>query len=90
MKKQIWKFPIISDKGYIDMPQGAEILTVQAQNNIPCIWALVHPENENQPRYFEFYGTGFDIHCDMGIERRYIDTFQLDSGALVFHLFERI
>ena len=72
------------------MPKGAEILTVQTQNDTPCIWALVDPDSETETRHFEVYGTGHDIHCDMGIERKYINTFQIQYGLLVFHLFERI
>jgi hypothetical protein len=90
MKKQIWKFAINANRFAVEMPKNAEILTVQVQNETPCIWALVNPESPKELRHFEFYGTGHDIHCDMGIERKYINTFQLDGGALVFHLFERV
>ena len=90
MKKQIWKFAI-NPKTTLEMPKGAEILTMQLQNEIPCIWALVNPENEKELRNFEIYGTGNNIHCDIGIERKYIGTFQLQSRvALVYHLFERV
>ena len=58
------------------MPKDAEILTIQTQNETPCIWALVNPEH--------------DIYYDMGINRKYINTFQLGGGSLVFHLFERV
>lgn len=91
MKKQIWKFPMASpEQGRIEMPKGAEILTIQTQNETPCIWALVNPENEKEVRYFEVFGTGHEVCCDMGVERKYINTFQLKCGALVFHLFERL
>lgn len=88
MTKQIWKFEINTNKIIVEMPKGAEILTIQTQNEKPCIWALVNPENEKELRHFEVYGTGHNIHCDTAI--KYINTFQLDGGALVFHLFERL
>jgi len=88
MIKQIWKFPL--DKETIEMPIYAEILTVQTQDNIACIWALVNPQNPKEQRAFEVFGTGIDINFDMGVERKYINTFQLNDGKLVFHLFERI
>lgn len=72
------------------MPKDAEILTIQTENETPCIWALVNPEKAIELRYFEIYKTNQDIHCDMGVERKYINTFQLDGGSMVFHLFERI
>ena len=90
MKKQIWKFEINPNKVIVEMPKGAEILTIQTQNGTPCIWALVNPESEKEKRHFEVYGTGHNIHYDMGIVRKYINTFQLEGGLLVFHLFERI
>ena len=90
MKKQIWKFEITPYDSAIQMPKFSEILTIQTQNGNPCIWALVYPENEKEERYFEVYGTGHEIHYDIGINRKYINTFQLESGSLVFHLFERI
>ena len=91
MKKSIWKFTVdVNDIVKLSMPKGAEILTVQTQHEIPRIWALVDPENEKEKRYFEIFGTGHPIPIDMGIERKYINTFQLEEGRLVFHLFERI
>jgi hypothetical protein len=90
MEKQIWKFAINLNKIIVEMPKDAEILTIQTQNETPCIWALVNPENAKELRHFEVYGTGHDILYDMGVERKYINTFQLDGGLLVFHLFERV
>lgn len=91
MNKKIYKYPLkVADKQVIKLPVGAEILTVQTQNETPCIWALVNPENETQERHFEVFGTGHDVPNDMGIERKYINTFQLHGGGLVFHLFERL
>ena len=90
MKKEIWKFEIKPYDSAIQMPKLSEILTTQIQNGNPCIWALVCPENEKEERYFEVYQTGHEMHCDIGINRKYINTFQLESGSLVFHLFERV
>ncbi len=94
--KVIWKFSTI-DNGFdenfsIYMPKGAEILTVQTdeKNNHPTIWALVDPEQENEERFFELFGTGHEIHSDMGVERKYIGTYQYQKGVFVGHIFERI
>ena len=89
MKKQIWKFGIIPSQKTIEMPKGAKVLSVQMQNDIPCIWVLVDPKADKTKRTFEIFGTGHDIECD-GISREFIGTFQMHSGSLVFHLFERI
>lgn len=90
MNKTIWKFKITPMRSFVEMPIGAEILTVQTQDEEPCIWALVNPENSIEKRYIEVFGTGHHVPCDMGIERKYIGTFQLRGGSLVFHVFERI
>jgi len=91
--KTIWKFEVIGDiygKLKLNMPKEAEILSVQIQNERPQIWALVNDEAEIEERFFEIFGTGHNITGDMGVERKYIGTFQLYNGTLVFHLFERI
>lgn len=90
MTKTIWKFEIQPQQTSVEMPKGAEILTIQMQYGNPCIWALVDPLNDKEIRSIEVFGTGHSIYYDMGIERKYIGTFQLADGALVFHLFERI
>lgn len=90
MKKQIWKFVITPSNSMVEIPIGAEILTIQAQGENPCIWAMVDPSKKTEIRQFDVFGTGHDIIDNMGFERKYINTFQLYGGALVFHLFERI
>lgn len=83
--KTIWKFELPSG-GITKMPANAEVLCVQSQNGNPCLWALV---NSDEPmvemRYFKVYGTGHSIPENPG---KYIGTFQLQSGAFVFHVFE--
>lgn len=89
MKKVIWKYEISPDKTSIEIPKDAEILSVQMQNDKPCIWALVNPENKLTEKIIEIYGTGHEIPCD-GLHRIFRGTFQLFDFGLVFHLFERI
>lgn len=89
MEKTIWKFKLeTTDNQEIEMPIGAEILTVQTQGENPYLWALVDPEAEKETRTFEVFGTGHPIHCDMGVSRNHISTYQLQGGSLVFHVFE--
>jgi hypothetical protein len=89
MKKTIWKYELTPDKLSIEMPKDAEILSVQMQNDIPCVWALVNPENKVKEKVIEIFGTGHEMYCD-GISRKFIGTFQMHGGLLVFHLFERL
>lgn len=97
MSKTIWKFPVAPKQKSISMPKGAEVLSVQEQHGMPCIWALVDPSNKTEERHFEIFGTGHDIPMNgerksyqNPVKRKYIGTFQLQGGSLVFHLFERL
>lgn len=87
--KTIWKFELTLH-GAIEMPDGANILTVQEQRGVPCIWAEVDTNAPMVKRHFDIYGTGHEMKVDMGVERKYIGTFQIQGGALVFHVFERL
>ena len=85
--KTVYKYPIIAtDDIVINLPKGAEVLCVQTQGNEPFIWALVDPEEPLEPRRFRMAGTGHPIE---ETDLTYRGTFQLQGGALVFHLFER-
>lgn len=91
--KSIWKYELeVTNKQVIKMPVNAKILSVQEQHGKACLWALVGSEGTEatEERVFEVFGTGHEIHTDMGIEREYIGTFQLEGGSFVGHLFERI
>ena len=87
MIKRIYKYKIpVQDEFTMELPQGAYILTVQSQREVPCIWAVVDPDAPLEPICFRVAGTGHDIEWDT--VKRYIGTFQLCGGDLVFHLFE--
>lgn len=83
----IWKFPfsVIDDRLVIEMPRGALPLSVQVQHNQPTLWAIVDPEAEIVNHRFCLVGTGHSTPENVG---RFIGTFQMFDGSLVFHLFE--
>lgn len=87
--KTIWKYQLeITDQATLLMPQGAQILCVQVQRNEVCLWALVEPDNNNEPRDIRIYGTGHPVEDAQQLT--YVGTFQLHDGALVFHVFEEV
>lgn len=87
MEKTIWKFTFEPrDDIEIEMPKEAEVLAVQTQHGQPCIWALVNSKAEKETRRFRMAGTGHPINDKLG---KYIGTFQMMSGQLIFHLFEK-
>lgn len=86
----VYKYPLILDDWQdIDLPVGARSLAVQMQHGVPQLWALVDPAAPLVPRRFRIAGTGHPINLGAdGTRLDYIGTFQLQAGALVFHLFE--
>jgi hypothetical protein len=92
MEKRIFKYTLqIEDKQVINLPKGAEFLTVQTQFNELQLWALVDQnEIDQEERYIEIFGTGHPVYYDMGVDRKYLATCQLDDGNFVFHVFERL
>lgn len=84
--KKIFKYPIpIQDHFAVQMPIGAKVLCVQVQHGNPYIWVIVDERMPITPYQFRLRGTGHNCtDCD---ESRYVGTFQLNDGYLIFHLF---
>jgi hypothetical protein len=86
----VWKWRIPYEVDFaLDMPEGAEILTVQTQyqgtsDEQGALWALVDPTATPQKRLFRLVGTG--VRGDR--PGPYVGTFQLTGGSLVLHVFE--
>lgn len=88
MAETIWKYKIEpTDFIELPIPTTAEILSVQMQNGDPCLWVKLDPSHViTKPRKFRLYGTGHEIK--EGEKHKFIGTFQIMEGRLVFHLFE--
>lgn len=86
-KLQVWKFPLTRlGVQAIRIPAGAHVLTVQSQNDTPCLWALCDVEAEQTVRHICVLATGAPAPRYGRLD--YINTFQLQGGQLVFHAFE--
>lgn len=88
--RTIWKFPLppmsISDLIVLDMPTGADILTLQIQGQTPTMWAVVDNENFVHRR-FVIVGTGHEIRDEIDdAVGSYVGTWQ--SQGFVWHLFD--
>ncbi len=92
MYKIIWKYQIpINDKFAIEIPVGSQVLSVQMQKGSPCIWVLVNPDNKLASRAFNLVGTGQKLPSDWDCtKKKFIGTFQMAEGNLVYHLFETL
>jgi len=92
MRKAVWKYTLeVADEQIIEMPIGAEMLTVETQRGFdadwPTLWALVDVDADKSQRKIAMRGTGH--HAD-GLEAaRYVGTAQLLGGRLVYHVFDR-
>jgi hypothetical protein len=83
----IWKYQLRPGSGItiLDMPEGAQPLTVQSQGNHPCLWALVDPEMGPKEVRIRTYATGEPI-LGAPVMAHYVGTYQI-CGGLVFHAF---
>lgn len=82
----IYKYPLaLVDEQHVEMPAGADVLCVQIQDGRPCIWAKVDVRSTPTARLFYVVGTGHPMPVKA---QEYVGTFQMQDGALVFHVFE--
>jgi hypothetical protein len=86
--RKVFKYDVpVDDVFALDIPEGAKILSFQAQRDRPTIWALVNPDAPAERRQFRLAGTGHPI-TDFDDELSFVGTCQMMSGSLVWHLFE--
>lgn len=83
--RNVWKYTLLPECT-LEMPRGAQLLSVHVQGDDICLWALVDSSQPLTPRHFVIFGTGHAIH---DVELTYIGTVMMLGGALVFHVFER-
>lgn len=83
MERVIYKYQLPTTYSTVLMQENAQILSVQIQDGIPQLWALVDTDNSTEFRYFHIYGTGVLIP-DENLE--FIGTIQ--NPPLVWHVFE--
>lgn len=85
---KVFKYPL-NPTGLIvlNLPQGAKPLHVSLQHERLCLWTLVDPDAPMEKRYFRLVGTGHEI-AEAPERLRFVNTFFVDGGNFVFHLFE--
>jgi hypothetical protein len=85
--KKVFKYPtVVTDSQLLDLPLGAQILCVQLQFGVPCIWALINDKEPMTSRTVFVRGTGQDMG-PAAEDTTYIGTIQIYE--LVFHYFIR-
>lgn len=83
----IYKYHInTAERDLLNLPIGAEILSVQVQNGRIYLWALVDEMARLEPRLFAVYGTGNKMPNARRDVGKFLATLQLDG--FVWHVFE--
>ena len=86
--KTVWKYQLKDQVNHVlYMPENAQILEVENQHGILCLWALVDTRKKYEHRKIIIRGTGHPIEHD---NIKFISTFQVDNGNFIFHAFEVI
>ena len=84
--RTIWKYLLeVTDRQTLNMPRTAKILHVGVQQGLACLWAEVTPGAAQEERTILIAGEGHALPDD---NMRYIGTFQLSGGKLIFHAYE--
>lgn len=82
----IWKFEPDLTAMTILAPAGATVLSVMEQRDQLQVWALVNSANAPELIQLQIYGTGHPVPENPG---RFINTFQMAGGDLIFHAFQQ-
>ena len=94
-QRVVWKFPVLPGEFKISLPQGAQFLSLDVQEELygtpnAFMWLLVDPAAPKIEKTFRTVATGEEFES-FGLAYR--GTFQIHGfgwgfGSLVFHLFE--
>lgn len=92
MNNTIHKYPLeIAQPTKIHIRKGTQILSIQAQQERPFIFALINPNGEDdlQLRTFISLPVGKPLPASPHIWV-YMGTYQLSNGKQVYHVFEEV
>jgi hypothetical protein len=81
----IWRSDCRQFEQEIAVPTAARFLSAQIQGDQLCLWALVNPKAPLQLKRIVILGTGHPVPTE---QMRFIDTVQMENGALIWHIFE--
>ncbi len=86
--RTVYKYPMqmVGGEQIVRMPIGSNVLACQNQGEDPQLWAEVNDQNDMTDRTFIIVGTGHPL--PEGASLKFIDTFQMVGGSLIFHVFE--
>jgi len=84
--RTIYKYPLfIKDVQEIETYMCFQVLSIQVQNGIACMWLSVDTRFEKQKVKIHIYGTGQKISDELSL--MHAGTFMIENDYLVFHVF---
>lgn len=85
----VYKYPIpFQDEVTLDLPRGAQILSVDFQFDQLCLWALVDSDEQaTSQRRLRIAGTGHKLDMTHYYHHP-LGTLLTDGGRFVWHVFE--
>ena len=86
--KKIFKYVIpVTDESELQLPAGAQILSVMGRRNEIVLYAIVNTSVEVLKTVsVRIVGTGYPVRFDTN-EYKFVGTVSLHGGALMFHVF---
>jgi hypothetical protein len=82
----VYKYPLRPWSIFLDIPQGARILSCGAQGSEVVVWVLCDPDAPRVGRIVAGHPTGVKIPPALK-DAEFVGTAQMDDG-LVFHVFD--
>ena len=85
---KIWKFGLPpAPRATIEMPAGAQILSVAEQKGVVVLWALVDQTEKRVPYLIACYLTGDSVPEDCGEHIGTVQAIGSDGHPFVTHYF---
>jgi hypothetical protein len=75
-----------TDDQTILMPKGAKILSVGAQRDLICLWALINDGDPMMGHRFYIVGTGYP--ASHVVRSTFLGTVSLHNAELIFQVFQ--
>jgi hypothetical protein len=82
-----YSYDVVMDEIPIAVPEGAELLDVQNQDERLTFWFMVDTTAPLTSHTYLVYGTGHPVGIWTG---KHVGTVQQHNGALVWHIFEKV
>ena len=87
--RTIYKYKIpLTDAFELQLPEGAEILSVAAQYDKPMLWALVDDEAPKEVHKFRGAEAWSSLPSDCTL--KYLGTVIMLNNTFVYHVFEEV